>query len=429
MKGIFKKIILVIIKYESKLILKKYKPKIVAITGNIGKTSTKDAVFSVMSKDFYTRKSEKSFNSDIGIPLTILGRQNAWSNPIGWAKNILYGIEILLVGRSYPEWLILEVGADRPGDIKEISKWLKPDVVVLTAFAKVPVHIEFFKGREEVIKEKRYLADALKHDGYLIVNGDDDDAMKIREELKNNSIVFGTDKVSDLVASDIKIYYENKKPVGMTFKACYKDNIIPIILKGSLGMQNIYSSLAALAVGMSQKINLIRASEALLNHESPRARIKIIGGINDSIILDDTYNSSPAALENALLMLGEIKGMKRKIAVLGDMLELGKHSSDEHYSAGKLVAESANVLVTVGVRARKIAEGALDSGMSEENIFQFDDSVSAGEFMKDFVKKDDCILAKGSQSIRVEKVVLKIMAEPEKAKDLLIRQEEEWKNR
>jgi len=128
-------------------------------------------------------------------------------------------------------------------------------------------------------------------------------------------------------------------------------------------------------------------------------------------------------------MLGEIKGMKRKIAVLGDMLELGKHSSDEHYSAGKLVAESANVLVTVGVRARKIAEGALDSGMSEENIFQFDDSVSAGEFMKDFVKKDDCILAKGSQSIRVEKVVLKIMAEPEKAKDLLIRQEEEWKNR
>ncbi len=429
MKSVFKKIISAILQLEAALVLKKYKPKIVAITGNIGKTSTKDAIFSVMSREFYTRKSEKSFNSDIGIPLTIIGRQNAWYNPIEWIKNIFAGLELILIRRSYPEWLILEVGADRPGDIKKISKWLHPDVVVITAFAKVPVHIEFFKGREEVIREKKYLAESLKHDGYLIVNGDDDDAMRMREELKYNSLVYGTDKVSDLVASDVKIYYEEDKPSGMTFKVGYGENIIPIVIKGSLGMQNIYSSLAALAVGMTQKINLIEAGEALLNHESPKGRVKIINGIKNSLILDDTYNSSPAAVSNALLILKDIKKMKRKIAVLGDMLELGRHSSEEHYEAGKLAAECSDILFTVGVRARRIAEGALDAEMDEEKIFQFEDSKSAGEFLKDMIKEGDCVIVKGSQSMRMEKVVYEIMADPENASEFLVRQDEEWKKK
>ena len=143
MKSILKKIISTIIKYEAVLIIKKYKPKIIAVTGSVGKTSTKDAIFAVMSSSFFVRKSEKSFNSDIGIPLTILGCPNAWFDPIKWARNIFRGLELIVFKHSYPEWLILEVGADRPGDIKEVSKWLKPNIVVLTAFAKVPVHIEF----------------------------------------------------------------------------------------------------------------------------------------------------------------------------------------------------------------------------------------------------------------------------------------------
>ena len=194
MKQLIKKIIFNILKLEAILVIKKYKPQIIAVTGSVGKTSTKDAIFAVMASTFSVRKSEKSFNSDIGIPLTILGCPNAWYNLFLWIKNIFSGLELIIFSCNYPKWLILEVGADRPNDIKAITKWLKPHIVVITAFAKVPTHIEFFKDKDEVVKEKKYLADALKKDGILIVNGDDEDCMKIKESFKNISYIYGTER-------------------------------------------------------------------------------------------------------------------------------------------------------------------------------------------------------------------------------------------
>ncbi|MFA6227130.1 MAG: UDP-N-acetylmuramoyl-tripeptide--D-alanyl-D-alanine ligase [Candidatus Paceibacterota bacterium] len=431
MKSIFKKIITKIIQFESRLVLKKYNPKVVAVTGSVGKTSTKDAIFSVMSGSFYVRKSEKSFNSDIGIPLTILGCPNAWSNPFKWLNNIWEGLRLIIWRQSYPEWLILEVGADRPGDIKNISKWLRPDVVVLTRFAQIPVHIEFFKNRDEIIKEKWYLVDALKYDGVLIANADDVDAMKMTQRANTRILKYGLLGDADIKASNIEIHYEEKTrtPDGMIFKVGYLNNSVPIIIKYSLGMQSIYSSLAAISVGLSQDVNLVKAGEGLLKHESPKGRMRILLGIKNTTILDDTYNSSPVALHSALKALKDIKTKARKIAVLADMMELGKHSTEEHYEAGKLVAESSDILMTVGVRSRRIAEGALDNGLGELNVFQFDNSVEAGTALQDILREGDIILIKGSQSTRMERTVEEVMAEPEKAEELLVRQEEEWKKR
>jgi UDP-N-acetylmuramoyl-tripeptide--D-alanyl-D-alanine ligase len=431
MKAILKKIIILIIKYESILIIKKYKPKIIAVTGSVGKTSTKDAIFSVMSSSFFIRKSEKSFNSDIGIPLTVLGCQNAWYDPIDWAKNILKGLELLIFkSKNYPDWLVLEVGAGRPGDIREISKWLKPNIVVLTAFAKVPVHIEFFKDKEAVVREKKYLVEALPKDGILIVNGDDEDSMKIKESVKNISFIYGSGENSDLIASEVKNYYSNEGEVeGITFKVKYEDNIVPIVIKGSLGSKSLYSALAAIAVGLTQKINIVKAGEAILNLEASKGRMRILKGVKDTIIIDDTYNSSPIALASALYSLKDIETKKtksRKIAVLGDMMELGKYSAEEHIKAGKLVADICDILVISGIRARKIVEGALDSKMKEKNIFQFDDSNETADAMKEIIKSGDVILVKGSQSMRMERIVKEIMLESENAKDLLVRQEKEW---
>jgi UDP-N-acetylmuramoyl-tripeptide--D-alanyl-D-alanine ligase len=429
MKSIFKKIIFTILQCEARIILKKYKPKIIAVTGSVGKTSTKDAIFSVMSSSFHIRKSEKSFNSDIGIPLTILGCQTGWNDPIIWTKNIIIGFDMILFTKKYPDWLVLEVGADRPDDIKKITKWVKPDVVVVTAFAKVPVHVEFFAGREAIIREKQYLVEALKHDGVLVVNGDDDDAMRMKEKSKNISLIYGTDDLADLIASEYQFHYENGSLDGITFKVSYQENSIPIVIKGSLGMQNVYSALAAIAVGLSQKINIIKAGEALLNHKTPNGRMRIIPGMKNTTIIDDTYNSSPVALTSALQTLKMIQTKGRKIAILGDMMELGKHSVEEHYEAGKLVAQSADILFTIGIRSRKIAEGALDGQMDEKNIFQCDDSVEAEKLVREMLREGDIILAKGSQSMRVERVVKGIMADPNTAKDFLIRQEDEWKVR
>src|SRR3989338_6438454 len=135
---------------QARAVLRKYHPHIIAVTGSVGKTSTKDAIYTVLSSKFFVRKSEKSFNSDVGVPLTILGCKNAWNNPFLWAKNLLEGFALLILKNHYPKWLVLEVGADRPGDIRKLARWLKPDVVVITALPDVPVHVEFFDSPEDV---------------------------------------------------------------------------------------------------------------------------------------------------------------------------------------------------------------------------------------------------------------------------------------
>ncbi len=428
MKSILKKIIAKILEIEARAILKKYRPKIIAVTGSVGKTSTKDAIYAVISKSFHTRKSEKSFNSDIGVPLTILGVSNAWNNPLKWLLNFWQGLSYILFKKAYPEWLVLEVGADRPGDIKKISEWLKPDIVVVTKFANVPVHIEYFKSKEEVIAEKGNLVDALKHDGTLILNSDDADVFAFKNKTQNNILTYGMMGDAEVRATNYSIYSKEDTfdPFGIYFKVEYAGNCLPVKIIGTLGQNNIYSSLAALAVGITLNLNLVEATENLSRYSTPKGRMSLIKGINKSTIIDDTYNSSPVALASALDTLKNIKTKNRKIAVLGDMMELGKHTIPSHKEAGIIAATSCDLLVTVGLRSRTLAESAIDAGLDEDSVLQFDNSIEAGKYLKDIIKTGDIILAKGSQSTRMEKAVKEMMAEPETAIELLVRQESEW---
>src|SRR3989338_6033665 len=168
MKTTLKKIITYILQIESRLVIWRYKPKVIAITGSVGKTSTKDAVYAVLSGVSYVRKSEKSYNSEIGLPLTILGIPNGWNNPLVWWKNILKGLWLILVPHKYPKWLVLEVGVGKPDDIMHTASWLSSDVVIITAIGETPAHIEFFSSRKHLIEEKNKLVQTLKQDGLLI---------------------------------------------------------------------------------------------------------------------------------------------------------------------------------------------------------------------------------------------------------------------
>ena len=156
--------------------------------------------------------------------------------------------------------------------------------------------------------------------------------------------------------------------------------------------------------------------------------MRLIPGIKQTLIIDDTYNASPAAARAGLETLGGI-APTRAVAVLGDMLELGRHSVEEHRKLGAVVAENANLLVTVGFRARGIVEGALDNGMQDSQILQFEDSRQAGKELKNLIQEGDVVFVKGSQSMRMERVVEELMQEPERASDLLVRQDAEWKKR
>ncbi len=430
LKKILKSIITAILTVEARLVLWKYKPKIIAITGNVGKTSTKDAIYAVLSKAYFIRKSDKSFNSDIGIPLTILGVKNGWNNPMIWIHNIVEGLALILLKNHYPKRLVLEIGADRPGDIKKICKWLSPDISVVTRIGDIPVHIEFFKSSAEVVKEKSYIVSALKNDGLLVLSDDEKNVLPMREKTKARTVTYGFSEGVQMRATNKEIIYNSKKhPIGINFKVNYGSSVLPVKVLGTTGFQHIYSILAALSVGVSEDVNLVSATEWIGEYETPPGRLKILEGINNTVILDDTYNSSPTALHGALESLKNVNTTGRKIAVLGDMMELGKYSNEEHNKAGKHASEVCDLLFTVGPRAKGIVDGALQNRMKKDKIKTFKDSIEAGEELMKIISEGDIILLKGSQSVRMERAVEKIMAHPEDKNKLLVRQDKEWLKR
>ncbi len=433
MKNIFKKIIVSILTWEAKIVLKKYKPKIIAITGSVGKTSTKDAIFTVLSKFKTIRKSEKSFNSEIGLPLTILGCPNGWSNPFVWFENILSGFFIILWKHNYPEFLILEVGVGKPGDIKKnVAPWLAPDIVVITRFPDKPVHVEFFESVEDIIEEKSALAFALKPDGVLILNHDDDKVYEIHNKANRRTVSYGIDENATYHSTYLSYLQTNIEGVevtrGISFKLEHDGHTFPVILPNIVGMNFVGSALAAIAVASEVGCDLLQSINYISDYNTPPGRLSLIEGVNNSIIIDDTYNSSPVAAFAAVEVLKEMKG-KRKIAVLGDMLELGKFTEEEHHNLGEKVAEVVDMLIVVGPRAKFIAEGAIESRFKKKDLYIFDSSITTAKFLVGIIEKGDLILIKGSQGVRLERAVKAIMAHPEHASKLLCRQEKEWQNR
>lgn len=433
MRAVFRYVIVLLLVLEARALLVRRAPKIIAVTGSVGKTTTKDAIHAVLEGRLSVRKNQKSYNSEFGVPLTILGLENAWNSPLGWMWNLFLGAYRVCVPGEYPEWLVLEVGADRPGDIRSIARWLKPHVVVLTGIPDMPVHVEYFESPEALAREKAQLVEFLRSDGLLIVNGDDERAARVHKQFSGMSMAYGFSEECAFVASHEAVAYdeESRMPVGMYFRANHAGSSVPVTIRGALGKPKIYSALAALAVAQYAGIDTVSAADALSRWVPPPGRMRLIPGLKGSIVIDDSYNSSPVAALSALDALKSIEGRRRRIAVLGDMLELGKYSADAHRKVGEKAAKCATLLATVGFRARAIAEAARDAGMRDEKVRAYEQSEveRAGKEIELELKKGDVVLIKGSQGMRMERVVEEIMAEPHRAAELLVRQDAEWKKR
>lgn len=423
MKDLVKPIIVRILSWEAKLVLKRHKPYIIAVTGNLGKTSTKDAIYAVMKDHYHVRRSEKSMNSEFGVPLTILGQKSGWNSPYKWIMIILKGL-FLSFEKTYPTHLVLEVGADRPGDIQSIAKWLCPDVTVVTQFGQVPVHIEFFPDRDAVVREKGYLVEALREDGVFIYNADDHDAQKLLEKTTAQKVGVGIHEKTDIQAISTALY---GSPVeGTEAKVNIDGQEYHLTLPQVIGKSPVYAALPALAVARILGLSLEKACVSLHDADKPRGRMRLLNGMNNSLLIDDTYNASPKATEHGLQTLSSIDATGRKIAVLGDMLELGDFSRDEHYKVGMIAAKSCHKLFTVGIRSLATAEGALDGGMDEMSIMECDTAIDAGKELVKILQPGDVVYLKGSQGMRIERAVSMILAEHHSPKSVLVRQEKEW---
>lgn len=412
-----------ILRFMAVLVLKKYNPRIVSVTGSIGKTSTKEAVFSVLAGKFRVRRNEKNYNNEIGLPLTIIGADSGRHSLWGWLKVFFRWVFIMIFPFEYPEILVLEMGADRPGDIRYLSAFIKSEVGVLTDVSLS--HIEFFKNLEAVAREKGTLVRGLAEKNLAALNADNEYVMGLTGDLKASVITYGFSEKADIRATDVAFAYADEGIRGLSFKLNYHGTSLPVRLNNILARHLVYPALAAAAVGSWFGLNLVEIAAALENFCPPYGRMNLIAGLKDTEIIDDTYNASPKSAVAALETLGEIKA-KRKIAVLGDMLELGEETEPGHRQvARKFLEIKGDIFFAVGQRMQFAADELAKNNF--KNIHSFSDPLEAGRKLQEIMQAGDLILVKGSQGMRMEKIVEEVMAAPLKAGELLCRQNAEWK--
>lgn len=409
----------------ARLILHRHKPDIIAITGSVGKSSTKEAIFSVLKVKFRVRRSDKNYNNEIGLPLAVIGSKSAGKSIFGWLLVFIKGIILIIFGwRRYPKILILELGTDKPGDIDYLlgiipEKFLK--VGIVTAIGSS--HLLSFKSVDNVLKEKKKLLLAVRKDGWSLINQDDEYLAGLKEKISSKILTYGLDEKSDIWAREIRYSAEG----GINFKLMHKGSFVPVHLTDALAEHQIYAAIAGASLGIIYGLHLVDISEALADYQTLPGRMKRLSGIKNTIIIDDTYNSSPKACARAIETIARLEASNRKIAVLGDMLELGNYTEDAHREIGRLVAKAGiDKLLTVGEASKDLADSAARAGMSKEAIFKFSKSEEAGKFLQELMEAGDLVLVKGSQGMRMEKVVKEVMAEPLRAGELLVRQNGGW---
>ncbi len=408
-----KKIIEKILAFFAKKILKKYKPEIIGITGSVGKTSTKEVVFQVLKEKFNVRQNIKNYNTELGVPLTIINAKSANKNIFKWLIIFLKAIKLILFkNKNYPNILILEMAADHIGDIKYLTNLAPCKIGIVTAIG--PSHLEFFKTLENIIKEKQVLVSHLDKNSYAILNSDDKLVYPMIQETLANILTYGTNLNAKIRAENVN-YNSNGK--GISCKIISDQEVIQANFKNILALSQLSSFLAGIAVAKVYNIDLQNAVNSLQNFKFPAGRLQIIPGIKNTLIIDDTYNSSPKAVKVALEVLSRLNCNGKRWAILGDMLELGVHTETAHQEVGEWIKQfKVDRLVVVGEKSTDISTDAVSFANSEQ----------AGKFIQNEIQQNDVILVKGSQGMRMEKIVKEIMAEPLRAKELLVRQDVEW---
>ena len=411
----------------ARAVVKKYRPKIVAITGSVGKTTTRAACVAVLSVRFRVRGSTKNYNNELGVPISILGCDAPGHSVFKWVGVFLKGFWLLLANDPlFPQVLVLEMGADHPGDLAYLMSIAPPDVSVVTAVSAA--HTEFFNSVAGVLAEKKTLVTQIDGDKFAVINADDENLRTILGEISASISLFGFSSDASVRAGEHTVVYtEDGKLFGMRSEVFVGGSEFGVTSPRALGRPVIYATLASVAVGRAMDMAFEEIQSGLSLFEPPAGRLRILDGIKRTTIIDDTYNSSPRAAIEALNSLVSIATSGRRYAVLGDMLELGSLTEEAHREIGRHAAAcGVDVLITVGPASRFTAEQARTSGLGEEFVFSFDMPAQAGSFLQERLHEGDVVLVKGSQGIRCERVVKEVMAQPQDAEKLIVRQSKEW---
>ncbi|TAK89498.1 hypothetical protein EPO04_00050 [Patescibacteria group bacterium] len=400
-------------------LIRKNKLKIVAVTGSVGKTSTKLAIASVLSQKYRVLAHQGNYNSELGMPLSIFELEVPASlkNPMAWFK-ILNLIDQKLK-QPYPyDVLVLEMGADQPNDIQKFMRYIEPDIGIVTAIA--PAHLEQFGSVDAIAHEKMALARGSR---VVLLNAEDPRVMEESKKLGREVSTYGV--------RDGNAHFEGiTRLKNLTLNGRLQLADDEVAVKTNFVAEHSLSALAAAAaVGEELGLNGNEIKAGIQTFESVSGRMQVFNGVNGSTIIDDTYNSSPRAATAAVAELLRLPTEGRRIAVLGTMNELGDAATEAHRELGR-VAAKVDLLVTIGKLAGDyITAGAVEAGIDDAKIKNFMSPYKAGEFLKSELNQGDLVLAKGSQNgVFAEEAVALILADP-KDRKRLVRQSESWERK
>ena len=350
---------------------------LVAITGSNGKTSTKEILSSVLKKRFKVLKNEGNLNNLIGVPLTLLKID------------------------SGHEAAVVEMGMNRKGEISVLAEMAGPDIGLITNIGEA--HLEGLGSMENIKKAKGELIDALKAEHDVVLNADDDAVMDLAKLARGNIVTFAVNNNSDVRASEVDVEWGK----GTLFILTVKGESIPVLLP-TYGIHQLYNALAASAAAHVMGLGLEEIRDGLEEHEPYEGRMEILseGGV---VLINDTYNANPPSLKYAVETLANLS-TGRKIAVLGDMLEMGEEAERIHYDMGTFISvNDIDMVLTAGPLAKKISHGAIDGGLAQDASLSFSDKSELSKYLRAEVKEGDWILIKGSRGMKMEEVTADIL--------------------
>lgn len=356
---------------------RRFRPRVIGITGSVGKTSTKEVVAAVLSRQARVLKSQGNYNNEIGLPLTLLQLTEEH------------------------EYAVLEMGMYDLGEIARLCEISQPHIGVVTNVG--PTHLERLGTIERIAQAKSELVQALPPgpEGVAILNGDDPLVAAMADKTAARVIFYGLTPRCELWADEI----ESVGLQGIRFRVHHGEETLHVKVP-LLGRHSVHTALRAMAVGLAVGIGWDEII-AGLQHISGQLRLVVVPGIHGSTIIDDTYNASPASSIAALNLLADLQpgGEGRRIAVLGDMLELGSYETEGHVIVGRRAADVVDKLITVGKRAEIIAREALASGLSLEDVTITHSNEEALATLRLLLREGDILLVKGSRAQRMEQIV------------------------
>ncbi len=353
------------------------KLRVIGVTGSIGKTSTKELISQVLSVRYNVLKSEGNLNNGIGVPLTLL--------------------------RLMPEHevAVIEMGMDRLGEITSYCQWAKPQVGVVTNVG--PVHLEKLGTIDNIALAKSELIEALPAEGVAVLNDDDERVRDMRKVSRARVISCGLSSRADVWAENI----ESHGLEGISMVLRHKQGAqgaAQLVRVPLLGAHSAQTVLRAAAVGLAEGMGMGEIVEGLMSATPEQLRLVVAKGPFDSLVIDDTYNASAESTIAALNLLKDLE-IKPRIAVLGDMLELGSAERDEHEEVGCRAALVVNFVVAVGQRAKWIAQSAIECGLDKSHVFVVANNTEALDVLSEIVTQRSAILVKGSRGMRMEEIV------------------------